>query len=150
MSILKKYIDKLQSRKYLQKDRNSITVDDITIDFPLVFDGNGKMYFFKLDRYVYLKGTRYTKADGKTRDFLMTCLFKRGFMSDGASAPSFAQWLVPDIKKGNRKSELALREAEIWGAAASAKKNYQYPLEKMDAAWKKLLLNQFHDILLGQ
>ena len=22
-------------------------------------------------------------------------------MSDGASAPSFAQWLVPDIKKGN-------------------------------------------------
>ena len=40
MSILKKYIDKLQSRKYLQKDRNSITVDDITIDFPLVFDGN--------------------------------------------------------------------------------------------------------------
>ncbi len=54
-----------------------------------------------------------------------------------------------DIKKGNRKSELALREAEIWGAAASAKKNYQYPLEKMDAAWKKLLLNQFHDILPG-
>ena len=64
MSILKKYIDKLQSQKYLQKDRNSITVDDVTIDFPLVFEGNGKMYFFKLDRYVYLKGTRYTKADG--------------------------------------------------------------------------------------
>ena len=87
MSILKKYIDKLQSRKYLQKDRNSITVDDVTIDFPLVFEGNGKMYFFKLDRYVYVKGTRYTKADGKTRDFLLICLFKKGFMSDGASAP---------------------------------------------------------------
>ena len=101
MSILKKYIDKLQSRKYLQTDRNSITVNDVTIDFPLVFDGNSKMYFFKLDRYVYVKGTRYTKADGKTRDFLLTCLFKKGFMSDGASAPTFAQFIVPDIKKGN-------------------------------------------------
>jgi len=101
MSILKKYIDKLQSRKYLQTDRNSITVNDVTIDFPLVFDGNSKMYFFKLDRYVYVKGTRYTKTDGKTRDFLLTCLFKKGFMSDGASAPTFAQFIVPDIKKGN-------------------------------------------------
>jgi hypothetical protein len=101
MANLKMYIDKVKSRTYLQKERNSITVDDVTIDFPLVFDGNGKMYFFKLDRYVYVKGTRYTKADGKTRDFLMTCLFKRGFMSDGASAPSFAQFVVPDIKAGN-------------------------------------------------
>ena len=52
------------------------------------------------------------------------------------------------IKKGNRKGELALREAEVWGALAAAK-GYAYPLEKMDAAWKKLLLNQFHDILPG-
>ena len=95
------YIDKVKSRTYLEKQRNSITVDDVTIDFPLMFDGNGKMYFFKLDRYVYVKGTRYTKADGKTRDFLLTCLFKKGFMSDGASTPTFAQFIVPDIKKGN-------------------------------------------------
>ena len=52
------------------------------------------------------------------------------------------------IKKGNRKSELALREAEMWGALASAK-GFAYPLPRMDAAWKKLLLNQFHDILPG-
>ena len=52
------------------------------------------------------------------------------------------------IKKGNRKAELALREAEMWGAIASAQ-GFAYPLPRMDAAWKKLLLNQFHDILPG-
>ncbi len=54
------------------------------------------------------------------------------------------------IKRGNRKAELALREAEMWGALASRMlKDYTYPLETMDAAWKLLLFNQFHDILPG-
>ena len=54
------------------------------------------------------------------------------------------------IKKGNRKSELALREAEVWGSMALLlRPQYRYPLERMDAAWKLLLLNQFHDILPG-
>ena len=52
------------------------------------------------------------------------------------------------IKKGNRKAELALREAEMWGSLAMLR-GAQYPLARMDAAWKKLLLNQFHDILPG-
>ena len=52
------------------------------------------------------------------------------------------------IKKGNRKAELALQEAEMWGAFAS-RRGKTYPKEQMDAAWKKLLLNQFHDILPG-
>ena len=55
------------------------------------------------------------------------------------------------IKKGNRRAELALREAEMWGsmALANGRGEYTYPLSRMDAAWKKLLLNQFHDILPG-
>ncbi len=52
------------------------------------------------------------------------------------------------IKRGNRKAELALREAEMWGSLAMAG-GAEYPLSRMDAAWKKLLLNQFHDILPG-
>ena len=52
------------------------------------------------------------------------------------------------IKRGNRKGELALREAEMWGAMAMLR-GEAYPLARMDAAWKKLLLNQFHDILPG-
>ena len=51
-------------------------------------------------------------------------------------------------KKGNRKSELALREVEFWGVAAKLA-GYDYPLEQMDELWKKILLNQFHDILPG-
>jgi alpha-mannosidase len=52
-------------------------------------------------------------------------------------------------KRGNRKSEFALRDAELWGAAAAALAGFQYPLARLDALWKKLLLNQFHDILPG-
>ena len=52
------------------------------------------------------------------------------------------------IKRGNRKGEIALREAELWGALATLA-GYAYPLSRMDAAWKRLLLNQFHDILPG-
>ena len=51
------------------------------------------------------------------------------------------------IKRGNRKSELALREAEMWSAAAADK--LMYPADRLDWAWKKVLLNQFHDILPG-
>lgn len=36
----------------------------------------------------------------------------------------------------------------MWGALAMAK-GAEYPLSRMDAAWKRLLLNQFHDILPG-
>ena len=52
------------------------------------------------------------------------------------------------IKRGNRKGELALREAEMWGAMALLN-GTEYPAQRMDAAWKRLLLNQFHDILPG-
>ena len=51
------------------------------------------------------------------------------------------------IKRGNRKSELALREAELWSVAAQPVK--PYPAETLDKRWKHTLLNQFHDILPG-
>lgn len=53
------------------------------------------------------------------------------------------------IKWGNRKSELALREAELWAALAFAQKGLSYPMDEFEAQWKKVLLNQFHDILPG-
>ncbi|MBG0784906.1 MAG: alpha-mannosidase [Anaerolineaceae bacterium] len=49
----------------------------------------------------------------------------------------------------NRRSEFALREAEMWGAAAGLLKGFEFPFADWDAAWKTLLLNQFHDILPG-
>lgn len=52
-------------------------------------------------------------------------------------------------KRGNRKCELALREMELWGVAASALAGKAYPLAAADELWKSVLLNQFHDILPG-
>ncbi len=51
-------------------------------------------------------------------------------------------------KLGNRRSEIALREAEMWSVAA-ASRGYIFPAQTMDTAWKKVLLDQFHDIIPG-
>ncbi len=53
-----------------------------------------------------------------------------------------------EIKRANRKSELALREAEIAGYLAAAA-GIPVDLTPLDAAWENLLLLQFHDILPG-
>ena len=52
-------------------------------------------------------------------------------------------------KKGNRKAELALREAEMWAGFAAALKGFKYSAQELQLAWKRLLVNQFHDILPG-
>jgi len=53
-----------------------------------------------------------------------------------------------EIKRANRKNELALREAEIAGFMAAAA-GVPVDLTPLDAAWENLLLLQFHDILPG-
>ncbi len=52
-------------------------------------------------------------------------------------------------KKLNRRSEFALQSAELWGAAAMTLGSLTFPYAEWDAAWKTVLLNQFHDILPG-
>jgi alpha-mannosidase len=49
-------------------------------------------------------------------------------------------------KRGNRRSEFALREAELWNAVAP---EGDYPGDALAALWKVLLLHQFHDIIPG-
>jgi alpha-mannosidase len=53
------------------------------------------------------------------------------------------------MKSGNRMGEFALREAEVWNVMASLHHKQPYPKEDLDENWRKLLLNQFHDILPG-
>ncbi|HEX7715100.1 MAG TPA: glycoside hydrolase family 38 C-terminal domain-containing protein, partial [Bacillota bacterium] len=53
------------------------------------------------------------------------------------------------IKQANRRSELALREAELWSTVAARLNGFEYPRIDLETAWKKVLLNQFHDILPG-
>ena len=55
---------------------------------------------------------------------------------------------IAAIKRGNRRAELALRDAEFM-AVTAALRGRSYPADDLRAAWKELLLNQFHDILPG-
>ncbi|OON80126.1 alpha-mannosidase [Streptomyces tsukubensis] len=52
-------------------------------------------------------------------------------------------------KRGNRRSEALLREAELWAATAAVRAGTPYPYERLESVWRKVLLNQFHDILPG-
>lgn len=52
-------------------------------------------------------------------------------------------------KKWNRRSEIALREAEIWGVAANRSSGFGFDSHTLDEDWKAVLLNQFHDVLPG-
>ncbi|MET9480281.1 glycoside hydrolase family 38 C-terminal domain-containing protein [Streptomyces sp. NPDC006638] len=52
-------------------------------------------------------------------------------------------------KRGNRRSESLLREAELWAATATVRSGAEYPYDRLDSLWKRVLLNQFHDILPG-
>lgn len=52
-------------------------------------------------------------------------------------------------KRGNRRSEHLLREAELWAATAAVRTGAAYPHDRLDRIWEAVLLNQFHDILPG-
>lgn len=52
-------------------------------------------------------------------------------------------------KRGNRRSEALLREAELWATTAAVVRDAPYPYDGLDAAWQTVLLQQFHDILPG-
>lgn len=54
-----------------------------------------------------------------------------------------------EVKRANRKLELALRDAEMWSVAAASLAGAPYPAAELDASWKTLLLHQFHDIIPG-
>ncbi len=54
-------------------------------------------------------------------------------------------------KRGNRRSEHLLREAELWCSTAAVRLGdaYAYPETELKRLWRLVLLQQFHDILPG-
>ena len=56
-----------------------------------------------------------------------------------------------NTKKGNRRSEHLLREAELWSATAAVRTQgaFEYPAAELKRLWRLVLLQQFHDILPG-
>ncbi len=53
------------------------------------------------------------------------------------------------MKRGNRRTEHLLREAELWATAAALRAGARYPYDELQSCWERLLLLQFHDILPG-
>ena len=54
-----------------------------------------------------------------------------------------------DQKRWNRRCEGLLYQAELFAALAKISCGVTYPTNEIEAAWKKVLFNQFHDILPG-
>jgi alpha-mannosidase len=52
-------------------------------------------------------------------------------------------------KRGNRRCEHLLREAELWATTAAVRVDGQYPYDELELSWHTVLLQQFHDILPG-
>ncbi|MBW4696631.1 MAG: alpha-mannosidase [Aphanocapsa lilacina HA4352-LM1] len=52
-------------------------------------------------------------------------------------------------KQKNRRMEVTLAEAEKFSAAGKVLQSTAYPAAELEAIWKKVLFNQFHDILPG-
>ncbi|GAA2327970.1 glycosyl hydrolase-related protein [Streptomyces kunmingensis] len=90
-----------------------------------------------------------------------SAFFQAAYEEYGAKAPVWSGELYLEMhratyttqaktKQGNRRSEHALREAELWcTAAALHDASYAYPYDALDRLWKTVLLHQFHDILPG-
>jgi alpha-mannosidase len=53
------------------------------------------------------------------------------------------------VKRGNRRGEHALHDAELLAAVAARRTGAAYPPEPLEILWRTLCLNQFHDILPG-
>ncbi len=53
------------------------------------------------------------------------------------------------VKRGNRDAECVLLSAEKLACMANVYADLPYPHDALTAAWKKVLFNQFHDLLAG-
>jgi alpha-mannosidase len=53
------------------------------------------------------------------------------------------------MKRGNRRCEHLLREAELWSTTAAVRGLLDYPEAELARLWETVLLHQFHDILPG-
>ncbi|MEH1922579.1 alpha-mannosidase [Nostoc sp.] len=87
----------------------------------------------------------------------------RGSSDDSSSSPSFPTWndelylefhrgcytTHADQKRWNRRCENLLYQTELFATLATVSCGVTYPKAEIEAAWKLVLFQQFHDILPG-
>lgn len=115
---------------------SSITVTEVDPNFQFCFEKKS-CYCFTKDCTVRIKGTRTLKKGATPKKFEMTCVFKKGFTTDGASAPEFAKFIVPAVKEGD----------DIYNAAPFIHDGLYMYKGKIDGA--ELTRDECDDILRG-
>ncbi len=85
----------------------------------------------------------YFKAIDYLKDTLPRVDSEVNFLCDGCYTTQTI------IKAGNRRSEALLYNSEAIATFAGMGDGYSYPVESFSNAWKKVLFNQFHDIIPG-
>ncbi|MDR2376424.1 MAG: hypothetical protein LBD96_08305, partial [Treponema sp.] len=87
--------------------------------------------------------TEYFKAAETVRDKLPLLDKEINFVFTGCYTTQSR------IKMGNRHGEAALLDAEALDSMSKVLTGRQYPPEKLEQAWRKVLFNHFHDIITG-
>ncbi|MDR3147679.1 MAG: hypothetical protein LBU00_04795 [Treponema sp.] len=87
--------------------------------------------------------TEYFKAAETVRDKLPLVDKEINFVFTGCYTTQSR------IKMGNRHGEAALLDAEALDSMGKVLTGRQYPAEKLEQAWWRVLFNHFHDIITG-
>ncbi|HEY9750302.1 MAG TPA: glycoside hydrolase family 38 C-terminal domain-containing protein, partial [Allocoleopsis sp.] len=91
---------------------------------------------------------------------LLTPPFGNAFSEHSSPCPTWNDELYLEFHRGcytthaeqkrrNRRCEQLLYQAELFASLATLATGAAYPKAELEAAWKKMLFNQFHDILPG-
>ncbi|MDF2881745.1 MAG: Alpha-mannosidase [Clostridiaceae bacterium] len=116
-----------------QSDLNNIKNIDSNSAYPSVKMSTAEDTFKNLDQQVKSKNTAVPDVNNE-----LYFEYHRGVMTT-----------ADPMKKYNRYSEETAEQAEKFSSVASILGSENYPQQKINSAWQKTLLNQFHDVLPG-
>lgn len=151
--ITEEYATEFTPSKAFEKWMQNPEKEDVPVRlFPYGYgDGGGgatRVHLEALKRTKDLEGHPKMLSETPTKMFEYiadNCEIKKNYVGEiYYPAHRGAYTSQAKTKKGNRRAEFALRDAELWSAIMGANTK-----GKTDSTWKKVLFNQFHDILSG-
>lgn len=151
--ITEEYATEVTPSKIFEKWQQNPEKEDVTVRiYPFGYgDGGGgatRVHLEGLKRTEDLEGLpkMLIETPNKLFEEIETnCEVKKNYVGEiYYSAHRGTYTSQAKTKKGNRKAEYALHDAEMWSALLGADTKTE-----TDKAWKDVLFNQFHDIIPG-